>query len=161
MASSSQMQKISIAGTDHLGVAVASASIRKDFRDENILIKSYEGKVSCRVVDLAHVSLVSHCPGIYAGCYECCQGAFITVDSAEKAQKFGAFHEERLRTYIGILIHVIPKIGVEAPGASSIIVDDLTQASASAVVETPGLSEHRDIGSGMFLDVARLERRTE
>src|SRR5579884_1639738 len=145
--------RIAVVGTGNVGSTFAYALLLSGLAAEIVLIDANRAKAEGEAMDLNHAVPFAHPTRIWAGDYEDCAKALITVVSAGANQKAGG--ETRLQLLqrnADIFAQIIPKIMAHNRQGILLIatnpVDILTYASC----KLSGMPAERVIGSGTILD---------
>ena len=107
-------------------------------------------------MDLNHAVPFSHPTRIWAGQYEDCAGAAITVVAAGANQKKGETRLDLVKKNADIFRQIIPQIARHNPGGIILIATNPVDVLTFASLEFSGLPPQRVIGSGTILDTARF-----
>lgn len=149
--------RIAVVGTGNVGSTFAYALLLSGLAAEIVLIDSNRSKAEGEAMDLNHAVPFAHPTRIWAGKYEDCAGAVITVIAAGANQKPGG--ETRLallQRNADIFAQIVPHIVERNPNGILLIATNPVDVLTYASYKISGLRAERVIGSGTILDTARF-----
>jgi len=149
--------RIAVVGTGNVGSTFAYALLLSGLAAEIVLIDASRSKAEGEAMDLNHAVPFAHPTRIWAGNYEDCAGAVITVIAAGANQKPGG--ETRLallQRNADIFAEIVPHIVEPNPDGILLIATNPVDVLTYASYKKSGLPAGRVIGSGTILDTARF-----
>jgi len=148
--------RIAIVGTGNVGATFAYALLLSGLASEIVLIDRNKVKAEGEAMDLRHAVPLTHSTRVWAGDYEDCKGAAITVITAGTSQKPGETRLDLLQRNFEIIKTIIPEIVKHNPNGLLLIASNPVDILAYASWKISGLPASRVIGSGTILDTARF-----
>jgi len=149
-------RKVAIVGTGNVGATFAYSLLMSGLASEIVLIDANASKAEGEAMDLNHAVPMHSPTRIWAGTYEDCAGAAITVITAGSAQRPGETRLDLIQRNAAIFRTIVESIVKHNPNGIILVatnpVDVLTYASWKFSV----LPANRVIGSGTILDTARF-----
>ncbi len=149
--------RIAVVGTGNVGSTLAYALLLSGLAAEIVLIDANRAKAEGEAMDLNHAVPFAHPTRIWAGDYQDCAGALITVIAAGANQKPGG--ETRLQLLqrnADIFAQIIPQIVEHNRHGILVIATNPVDILTYASYKLSGLPAERVIGSGTILDTARF-----
>ncbi len=149
--------RIAVVGTGNVGSTFAYALLLSGLAAEIVLIDANRSKAEGEAMDLNHAVPFAHPTRIWAGDYEDCAGAVITVIAAGANQKPGG--ETRLallQRNADIFAEIVPHIVEQNRHGILLIATNPVDVLTYASYKMSGLPAERVIGSGTILDTARF-----
>ncbi len=149
--------RIAVVGTGNVGSTFAYALLLSGLAAEIVLIDANRAKAEGEAMDLNHAVPFAHPTRIWAGDYQDCAGALITVIAAGVNQKPGG--ETRLQLLqrnADIFAQIIPRIVEHNRHGILVIASNPVDILTYASYKLSGLPAERVIGSGTILDTARF-----
>src|SRR5579864_2274685 len=149
--------RIAVVGTGNVGSTFAYALLLSGLAAEIVLIDASRSKAEGEAMDLNHAVPFAHPTRIWAGDYEDCAGAVITVIAAGANQKPGG--ETRLallQRNADIFAEIVPHIVEPNPDGILLIATNPVDVLTYASCKLSGLPAERVIGSGTILDTSRF-----
>lgn len=150
-------RKITIIGAGSVGSTIAyTLAMDNDSASEIVLIDINKEKVEGEVMDIAQGTFFRNPVSIVGGSYEDAKDSDIVIITSGIARKPGQTRIELTQTNVNILKSITPQITAAAPNATYIIVSNPVDIMTYMFTKISGIPENRIIGSGTFLDTARL-----
>jgi L-lactate dehydrogenase len=148
--------RVAIIGAGNVGASFAYALLLSGLAPEIVLIDANADKARGEAMDLNHAIPLAQAGRVWAGTYEDCAGAAITVVTAGSAQKPGETRLNLLQRNISIFKQIIPEVVRYNPNGLLLIATNPVDILTYAAWKISGLPESRVIGSGTILDTARF-----
>ena len=148
--------RIAIVGTGNVGSTFAYALLLSGLAAEIALIDANRAKAEGEAMDLNHAVPFAHPTRIWAGGFEDCAGALITVIAAGTNQKPGETRLALLQRNADIFAQIIPPIVENNPGGILVIATNPVDVLTYVSCKMSGLPTERVIGSGTILDTSRF-----
>ncbi len=151
-----QLVRIAVVGAGFVGATFAYSLLLSGLAAEIVLIDSNPEKAIGEGMDLNHAVPFAHPTRIWAGTYEDCKGAVITVITAGANQKPGETRLDLVARNINILKNIIPQVVKYNPEGFLLLTSNPVDILSYAAWKISGLPAARVIGSGTILDTARF-----
>jgi L-lactate dehydrogenase len=148
--------RVAIVGCGNVGATFAYALLLSGLASEIVLIDANHAKAEGEAMDLNHAMPLGRPVRIWAGDYEDCKGALITVVTAGAAQRPGETRLDLVQRNTGIFKQIIPNIVKNNPEGIIIIATNPVDILTYVAQELSGLPRNQVIGSGTVLDSARF-----
>ncbi len=148
--------KIAIVGVGNVGATFAYALLQSGIASEIVLIDANQTKAEGEVMDLNHAMAFTSPMKIWAGGYEDCKGATITVVTAGASQKPGETRLDLVQKNTAIFQSIIPQIVAHNPEGILLIATNPVDVLSYVAWKVSGLPSRHVIGSGTILDTARF-----
>ena len=148
--------RVAIVGCGNVGATFAYALLLSGLASEIVLIDANHAKAEGEAMDLNHAMPLGRPVRIWAGDYEDCKGALLTVVTAGAAQRPGETRLDLVQRNTGIFKQIIPNIGKNDPEGIIIIATNPVDILTYVAQELSGLPRNQVIGSGTVLDSARF-----
>ena len=148
--------RVAIVGTGNVGATFAYSLLLSRLSSEIVLIDANRARAEGEAMDLNHAIPFAHPTRIWAGDYEDCAGAALTVVAAGTAQRPGETRLDMILRNGEIWKQIIPQIVQHNPGGLLLIATNPVDALTYAALKLSGLPTGRVIGSGTVLDTARF-----
>ncbi len=148
--------RIAVVGTGNVGSTFAYALLLSGLAGEIVLIDRNKVKAEGEAMDLRQAVPLTHSTRIWAGDYEDCNGAAITVVTAGTSQKPGETRLDLVQRNFEIMQTIIPEIVKHNPNGLLLIASNPVDILSYASWKISGLPASRVIGSGTILDTARF-----
>ena len=148
--------RIAVVGTGSVGATFAYALLLSGMAAEIVLIDVNKAKAEGEAMDLNHAVPFAANTNIWAGEYDDCAGAIVTVIAAGVNQKPGETRLELLRRNAAVFSSVIPNIVKHNPDGVMLIATNPVDILTYAALKLSGSPPRRVIGSGTILDTARF-----
>jgi len=148
--------RIAIVGTGNVGATFAYALLMSGLASEIVLIDANRAKAEGEAMDLNHAVPLTQPARIWAGTYEDCAGAIITVVTAGSAQRPGETRLDLVHRNVAIFQQIIPEIIRHNPNTILLIATNPVDILTYVALKLSGLPKNHVIGSGTVLDTARF-----
>jgi L-lactate dehydrogenase len=148
--------RVAIVGCGNVGATFAYALLLSGLASEIVLIDANHAKAEGEAMDLNHAMPLGRPVRIWAGDYEDCKGALLTVVTAGAAQRPGETRLDLVQRNTGIFKQIIPNIVKNNPEGIIIIATNPVDILTYVAQELSGLPRNQVIGSGTVLDSARF-----
>jgi L-lactate dehydrogenase len=139
-----------------VGASFAYALLLSGLAAEIVLIDANKAKAEGEAMDLNHAVPFAHPTRVWAGDYDDCAGAVVTVVTAGASQKPGETRLELVGRNAKIFGDIIPKIAAANPEGILLIATNPVDILTFVSLKLSGLPSNRVIGSGTILDTARF-----
>jgi len=150
------LNRVAIVGMGHVGATFAYALLLSGQAEEIVLINRTKEKAEGEAMDLNHAVPLAHATEIWAGDYEDCAGADITVITAGAAQSPGESRLDLMKKNTAIFKEIVPRVMEHNPDSLLLITTNPVDILTYAAVKFSGLPPQRVIGSGTILDTSRF-----
>ena len=150
------LNRVAIVGMGHVGATFAYALLLSGQAEEIVLINRTKDKAEGEAMDLNHAVPLAHATEIWAGDYEDCAGADITVITAGAAQSPGESRLDLMKKNTAIFKEIVPRVMEHNPDSLLLITTNPVDILTYAAVKFSGLPPQRVIGSGTILDTSRF-----
>lgn len=151
-----QPARVAIVGAGNVGTTFAFTLLQSGLASEIVLIDANHAKAEGEAIDLNHAMQLSQPARIWAGTYEDCKGAAITVITAGSAQKPGETRLDLIHRNLDIFKKIVPEVVKNNPNGILLIATNPVDVLTYASWKISGLPAERVIGSGTVLDTARF-----
>jgi L-lactate dehydrogenase len=148
--------RVAIVGVGNVGATFAYALLLSGLASEIVLIDANREKAQGEAMDLNHAVPFAHPTRIWAGDYEDCSGAALTVIAAGKARMSGGSRLDLLQGNAEIFREVVPEVTHHNPGGILVISTNPVDVLTYGAWRLSGLPSQRVMGSGTILDTARF-----
>ena len=148
--------RIAIVGAGNVGATFAYALLLSGLAGEIVLIDRNKVKAEGEAMDLRHAVPLTHSTRVWAGNYEDCRGAALTVITAGTSQKPGETRLDLVHRNHEIMQTIIPEVVKHNPNGLLLIASNPVDILSYASWKISGLPASRVIGSGTILDTARF-----
>ncbi len=148
--------RIAVVGAGNVGATFAYALLMSRLATEIVLIDANHAKAEGEAMDLNHSVPLVNQTRIWAGSYEDCAGAAVTVITAGSNQKPGETRLDLLQRNISILQQIVESTVSNNPNGVLLIATNPVDILTYAAFKISGLPSERVIGSGTILDTARF-----
>ncbi len=148
--------RVVVIGAGNVGATFAYALLLSGLASEIVLIDANLEKAKGEAMDINHAVPLSHPARVWAGTYEDCAGAALTVITAGSAQKPGETRLNLTQRNTSILKQIVPQIIRHNPGGIILVATNPVDILTYATWKISGLPAQRVIGSGTILDTARF-----
>jgi L-lactate dehydrogenase len=148
--------RIAIIGAGNVGATTAYALLQSGLVGEIVLIDANQTKADGEAMDLNHAVPFAHPTKIWAGGYEDCKGAAVTIVTAGSGQRPGETRLDLVQRNIAIFKQIIPEIIKSNPDGIIVIATNPVDILSYATWKISGLPVNKVIGSGTILDTARF-----
>ncbi|HWQ04926.1 MAG TPA: L-lactate dehydrogenase [Longilinea sp.] len=148
--------RVAIIGAGNVGATFAYSLLISGLSSEIVLIDANQAKAEGEAMDLMHAVPLGRPARIWAGSYEDCAGAVVTVVTAGSAQRPGETRLDLAARNTEIFRQIIPNIVKNNSEGILVIATNPVDVLTYASLKISGLSPERVIGSGTILDTARF-----
>lgn len=148
--------RVAIIGAGNVGATFAYALLLSGLSSEIVLIDANQAKAEGEAMDLMHAVPLGRPTRVWAGTYEDCAGAAVTVVTAGSAQRPGETRLDLAARNTEIFRQIIPNIVKNNPDGILVIATNPVDVLTYASLKFSGLPAERIIGSGTILDTARF-----
>ncbi len=151
-----QPNRVVVVGTGNVGSTFAYALLLSGLASEIVLIDANKAKAEGEAMDLNHTEPFAKPTRIWAGGYEDCAGAAVTVIAAGVGQKPGETRLDLVKRNAAVFAEVVPQVTKHNPGGIVLVATNPVDVLTYATLQLSGLPSPRVIGSGTILDTARF-----
>ena len=148
--------RVAIVGLGNVGASFAYALLLSGLAAEIVLIDVNHAKAEGEAMDLNHAVPFTKPTRIWAGTYEDCAGAAVTVIAAGANQKPGETRLDLVHKNAKIFSAIVPEVVKNNPNGILLIATNPVDVLTYVSYKLSGLEPHRVIGSGTILDTARF-----
>ncbi len=148
--------RVAVVGCGNVGATFAYALLISGLPSEIVMIDANQSKAEGEAMDLNHAMPLGRPTRIWAGTYEDCAHAIITVVSAGTAQRPGETRLDLLQRNTAIFKQIIPNIVKYNPNGIILIATNPVDVLTYVALKLSGLPSNQVIGSGTVLDTARF-----
>lgn len=154
--SNTQPTRVAVVGAGHVGATFAYALLLAGLAAEIVLIDQDRERAEGEAMDLNHSVLFSHQTRIWAGDYEDCAGAAVTMIAAGVAQRPGETRLDLLKRNAAVFTEIVPLVAQHNPDGLILVATNPVDVMTYAALKYSGLAPSRVIGSGTILDTSRF-----
>jgi L-lactate dehydrogenase len=151
-----QPTKVAIVGAGNVGATAAYALLLSGLAAEIVLIDANRKRAEGEAMDLAHAVPFSRPTKVWAGDYEDCAGAVITILAAGIGQRPGETRLDLAKRNGAIFAEIVPKVAGANPDGIILVATNPVDVLTHAAWRISGLSASRVFGSGTTLDTGRF-----
>jgi L-lactate dehydrogenase len=151
-----QPVRIAIVGAGNVGATFAFSLVLSGLASEIVLIDADKARAEGQAMDLEHAVPFSHPVRVWAGSYEDCKGALVTMISAGANQKPGETRMDLLKRNVAVFRSVISEVAAVNQEGIILVATNPVDVLTYAAYKISGLSRRRVFGSGTILDTARF-----
>lgn len=148
--------KIAIVGVGNVGATYAYALLLSGLASEIVMVDANRARAEGEAMDLGHAVPFTRPVRIWAGEYEDCAGAAVTVVAAGANQKPGETRLDLVKRNAAIFGQVIPRVAQHNPDGILLVATNPVDVLTYGAWKLSGLPARRVIGSGTTLDTARF-----
>lgn len=148
--------RIAIVGAGNVGATFAYALLLSGLATEIVLIDANRERAEGEAMDLAHAVPFSRPTRIWAGDYDDCAGAAVTVLAAGAGQRPGESRLDLARRNAAISRDVVPRVAGANPDGILLVTTNPVDVLTFDAWRTSALDRSRVLGSGTTLDTGRL-----
>src|SRR5215212_6207404 len=148
--------RVAVVGAGNVGATFAYALLLSGLAAEIVLIDAHREKAEGEAMDLNHTVPFAHPTRFWAGDYEDCAGAAVTVVTAGANQRPGETRLDLARKNADVVRQVVPRIAEHNPDSILVVATNPVDVLTYAAWKLSGLPARRVIGSGTILDTARF-----
>jgi len=152
----SRASRVAVVGVGNVGATFAYALLLSGLATEIVLIDANHAKAEGEAMDLNHAVPFTHPTRVWAGSYEDCAGAIVTVLAAGSNQKPGETRIDLIKKNASIWRHIVPEVAKYNPHGIVLVATNPVDVLTYAAWKLSGLPAGRIIGSGTILDTARF-----
>jgi L-lactate dehydrogenase len=148
--------RVAVVGLGNVGASFAYALLLSGLAAEIVLIDLNHAKAEGEAMDLNHAVPFAKPTRIWAGTYEDCAGAAVTVIAAGANQKPGETRLDLVHKNAKIFAAIVPEIVKHNPNGIILVATNPVDVLTYVSYKISGLPAQRVIGSGTILDTARF-----
>lgn len=148
--------RVAVVGTGNVGATFAYALLLSGSAAEIVLIDANHARAEGEAMDLNHAVPFTHPTRVWAGNYEDCAGATVTVLAAGANQKPGETRIELIKKNAAIWRKIVPEVAKHNPQGIILVATNPVNVLTYAAWKLSDLPAERVIGSGTILDTARF-----
>jgi L-lactate dehydrogenase len=148
--------RVAVVGLGNVGASFAYALLLSGLAAEIVLIDLNHAKAEGEAMDLNHAVPFAKPTRIWAGTYEDCAGAAVTVIAAGANQKPGETRLDLVHKNAAIFSAIVPEIVKHNPDGIILVATNPVDVLTYVSYKISGLPAARVIGSGTILDTARF-----
>jgi L-lactate dehydrogenase len=148
--------RIAIVGAGRVGATFAYTLVINGLAPEIVLIDPQRERTEGEAMDLSHAVPFTRPARIWAGDYDDCAGAVLTVITAGASQRPGESRLDLVRRNDAILQQIVPKIAAANPDGLILMTTNPVDVLTHRAWQISGLPPERVFGSGTILDTARF-----
>jgi L-lactate dehydrogenase len=148
--------RIAIVGAGNVGATAAYALLLSGLAAEIVLIDANQRRAEGEAMDLAHAVPFSRPTRIWAGGYDDCAGAVITVIAAGTNQRPDEKRLDLVKRNAAIFGDIVPKVAAANPEGIVLVATNPVDVLTHTAWRLSGLPPSRVIGSGTTLDTGRF-----
>ena len=156
MVDSAAPVRVAVGGAGNVGATYAYALLFSGIAAEIVLIDKNRAKAAGEAMDLSHSEPFARPTRVWAGGFEECAGAAVTMVAAGVGPRPGETRLDVLRRNINVFREIIPAIARHNPSGILLISTNPVDVLTYAALRLSGLPRERVIGSGTILDTARF-----
>jgi L-lactate dehydrogenase len=148
--------RIAIVGAGNVGATFAYSLVLNGLASEIVLIDADHARAEGQAMDLEHAVPFSQPTRVWAGGYEDCKGALVTMISAGASQKPGENRMDLLKRNVAVFRSVVSQVAAVNQEGIILVATNPVDLLTYAAYKISGLSRRRVFGSGTILDTARF-----
>ncbi len=148
--------RVAVVGVGLVGSTFAYALLLSGLASEIVLIDVNHQRAEGEAMDLNHTVPFAHPTKIWAGTYEDCAGASVTVIAAGASQKPGETRLELVKRNASIFRQIVPQVAEHNPDGIIVVATNPVDVLTYLTLRVSGLPSARVFGSGTILDTARF-----
>jgi L-lactate dehydrogenase len=148
--------RIAVVGAGNVGSTFAYSVMLSGLASEIVLLDADKSRAEGQAMDLDHAVPFNQPVRVWAGSYEDCKGALVTMVSAGASQRPGESRMDLLKRNIAVFREVIGEIAAVNPEGIILVATNPVDVLSYAAYKISGLSRRRVFGSGTILDTARF-----
>src|SRR4028119_754572 len=146
--------RVAVVGTGNVGSTFAYTLLLSGLASEIVLIDANRARAEGEAMDISHALPFTPAARIWAGDYEDCADATITVIAAGAAQKPGETRLDLVKKNVAIFEEIVQ--AASAGEGLLLVATNPVDVLTYAALRYSGLPPHRVLGSGTVLDTARF-----
>ena len=151
-----QPVRIAVVGAGNVGATFAYSLVLSGLASEIVLIDADRARAEGQAMDLDHAVPFNQPVRVWAGSYEDCKGALVTMVSAGTSQKPGETRLDLLKRNVAVFRSVISEVAAVNQEGIILVATNPVDVLTYAAYKISGLSRRRVFGSGTILDTARF-----
>jgi L-lactate dehydrogenase len=151
-----QPTRVAVVGAGHVGATFAYALLLSGLAAEIVLIDKNRERAEGEAMDLSHAVSFAHQTRIWAGGYEDCAGAGVTMIAGGVGQKPGETRLDLLKRNAEVFAEVVPQVVRHNPDGLILVATNPVDVMTYVTIKYSGLPPERVIGSGTILDTSRF-----
>lgn len=148
--------RIAVVGAGNVGSTFAYSVMLSGLASEIVLLDADRARAEGQAMDLDHAVPFNQPVRVWAGGYDDCKGALVTMVSAGANQRPGESRMDLLKRNIAVFREVIGEIAAVNPEGIILVATNPVDVLTYAAYKISGLSRRRVFGSGTILDTARF-----
>ena len=148
--------RIAIVGAGNVGATFAYSLVLNGIASEIVLIDADHARAEGQAMDIEHAMPFSHPVRVWAGSYDDCAGALVTLVAAGASQRPGETRMDQLKRNVAVFRSVIPEVATVNPEGIILVATNPVDVLTYAAYKISGLGRRRVFGSGTILDTARF-----
>src|SRR3954468_5054975 len=148
--------RVAVVGMGNVGASFAYALLLSGLAAEIVLIDVNHAKAEGEAMDLNHAVPFAKPTRIWAGGYDDCAGAAVTVIAAGANQRPGETRLDLVKRNAAIFREIVPAVARVNPEGIVLVATNPVDVLTYATLKLSGLSAAQVIGSGTILDTARF-----
>lgn len=148
--------RVAVVGAGMVGSTFAYTLLLSGLASEIVLMDINRDRAEGEVMDLNHSVPFSHPTRIWAGDYDDCAEADVTVIAAGAAQKPGETRLDLAKKNVAIFREIIPAVTRRNKEGLLLVATNPVDVLTHASLKLSGMPAHRVMGSGTVLDTARF-----
>lgn len=149
-------RKVAVVGCGNVGATFAYTLLLSGLADEIVLLDSNRSKAEGEAMDLNHAVPFARAARVWAGTYDDCAGAVLTVIAAGVGQRPSETRIELLARNAAVFREIVPEVTRRNPHGILVIATNPVDVLSYATYKLSELPVARVIGSGTILDTARF-----
>jgi L-lactate dehydrogenase len=151
-----QPTRVAIVGAGNVGATAAYALLLSGLAAEIVLIDANRERAEGEAMDLAHAVPFSRPTRVWAGEFEDCAGATITILAAGTGQRPGETRLDLTRRNAAIVGEIVPRVVAANPDGIILVATNPVDVLTHAAWRISRLPASQVIGSGTTLDTGRF-----
>lgn len=148
--------RVAIVGVGLVGSTFAYSLVQAGLAPEIVLIDVNRERAEGEAMDLNHAIPFTKPARVWAGSYEDCAGAAVTVIAAGANQKPGESRLDLVRKNASIFSGIVPAVARNNPDGIILVATNPVDVLTQVALKLSGLPSNRVFGSGTILDTARF-----
>jgi L-lactate dehydrogenase len=148
--------RIAVVGAGNVGATFAYSLVLSGLASEIVLIDADHARAEGQAMDLEHAVPFSQPVRVWAGSYEDCKGALVTMISAGASQKPGETRLDLLKRNVAVFRNVVSEVAAVNQEGIILVATNPVDLLTYAAYKISGLGRRRVFGSGTMLDTARF-----
>ncbi len=148
--------RAAVIGAGNVGATFAFNLLLSGLVSEIVLVDANHRKAEGEAMDLNHAAPMSNPVRVWAGDYQDCAGAAVTVITAGANQKPGETRLDLASRNADIFRQIVPQVVANNPDTIIVVATNPVDVLSYATWKMSGLPKNRVFGSGTILDTARF-----